>query len=98
VDLYILLYIYIYTYKHISIYMWGRLIRRTRIFLEELIVTQLIKIKLSLLSISRWFHAWFILWPWIWRGLRPEELGKFKNFIHLIGSRTRNLPAYRIVP
>jgi hypothetical protein len=30
--------------------------------------------------------------------VRPEGLGKLKNFIHLIGSRTRDLPACSTVP
>jgi hypothetical protein len=30
--------------------------------------------------------------------VRLEELGKFKNFIHLIGCRTRDLPACSTVP
>jgi hypothetical protein len=30
--------------------------------------------------------------------MRLEGLGKLKKFIHLIGSRTRDLPAYITVP
>jgi hypothetical protein len=30
--------------------------------------------------------------------VRPEGLGKFKKFIHLIGSRTRDIPACSVVP
>jgi hypothetical protein len=30
--------------------------------------------------------------------MRPEGLGKLKEFIHLIGSRTRDLPACSIMP
>jgi hypothetical protein len=30
--------------------------------------------------------------------VRPEGLAKLKKFVHLIGSRTRDLPAYSLVP
>jgi hypothetical protein len=32
------------------------------------------------------------------REMSPEGLGKLKKFIHLIGSRTRDLPSYSTVP